>query len=63
MDVQTSYVNLNLALSELVIYTHLTYVCTDQRAVDGAYSAAFLRKLQSHIEETNWETELQRGVE
>jgi 2-oxoglutarate dehydrogenase E2 component (dihydrolipoamide succinyltransferase) len=30
----------------------------DHRAVDGAYSAAFLRKLQSHIEETDWEAEL-----
>ena len=35
----------------------------DHRAVDGAYSAAFLRKLQSLIEETDWETELQRGAE
>jgi 2-oxoglutarate dehydrogenase E2 component (dihydrolipoamide succinyltransferase) len=30
----------------------------DHRAVDGAYSAGFLRELQSHIEETDWEAEL-----
>ena len=30
----------------------------DHRAIDGAYSAAYLRRLQAIIEETDWETEL-----
>ena len=30
----------------------------DHRAIDGAYSAAFLRRIQTIIEETDWEKEL-----
>jgi len=30
----------------------------DHRAIDGAYSAAFLRRVQTILEQTEWETEL-----
>jgi len=33
----------------------------DHRAVDGAYSAAFLHRLKKIIEETDWEQEVNRG--
>ena len=31
----------------------------DHRAFDGAYSAAFLRKLSDRIKDNNWEIELE----
>ena len=30
----------------------------DHRAIDGAYSAAFLQKLKSLIEDTDWSSEI-----